>query len=231
MLVALMGLSRLLFYRKFETWVALGVGLLIVCLLLTLTRQAWLGLIVGAGFLIFIRQKKYLLVLPVAFFMAIVFSYGAVKERLWSMVDFQDRTYLIRLQLWEGGWKIIKDYPLTGCGFKCVDKIYSQYPDQSEVLKLYRGMHNNLVQIAVDMGLIGVVVWLSIWVGYFYVLYRRVKESTKPEDRWVILGSAAVTVGFLSGGLFEVNFYDSEVVMLLYFLMAMPLFKPRPDVF
>jgi hypothetical protein len=44
----------------------------------------------------------------------------------------------------------------------------------------------------------------------------------EPSDRWVLFGSAAAVIGFLGGGFFETNFYDSEVVMVLYFIMALP---------
>ena len=36
------------------------------------------------------------------------------------------------------------------------------------------------------------------------------------------MGSAAAVIGFLVAGFFETNFYDSEVSMLLYFIMAFP---------
>jgi hypothetical protein len=37
------------------------------------------------------------------------------------------------------------------------------------------------------------------------------------------MASAAAVVGFLVAGLFETNFYDAEVSMVLYFIMALPL--------
>ena len=36
----------------------------------------------------------------------------------------------------------------------------------------------------------------------------------------MVIGSLAAVTGFLAGGMFETNFYDSEVVMLLYFIMG-----------
>jgi len=38
----------------------------------------------------------------------------------------------------------------------------------------------------------------------------------------VILGSGAGVLAFQTSGLFECNFYDSEVVLLCYFIMALP---------
>ena len=36
------------------------------------------------------------------------------------------------------------------------------------------------------------------------------------------LDSAATGIAFLAGGFFETNFYDSEVIMVLYFIMVLP---------
>ena len=37
------------------------------------------------------------------------------------------------------------------------------------------------------------------------------------------MGSLAAAIAFLIGGFFETNIYDSEVAMLLYFLMGISL--------
>ena len=36
------------------------------------------------------------------------------------------------------------------------------------------------------------------------------------------MASAAAITGFLVAGFFETNFYDAEVSMLMYFIMALP---------
>jgi O-antigen ligase len=221
MLVLLMALSRLLFYSPKDPFAIAVLVSLTACLFFTLTRQAWLGVLMGGVFLIFIREKKLLLAAPFIVAIAIALSPVAVKERIYSMVNLKDRTLGIRMQLWAGGWEIFKDNPLIGCGFKCVDREFSKYPEHAEILKRYKGLHNNFIQLAVDVGFLGLSAWMSIWILFFWEIYR-LKPPPGDETRWVFFGSAAAAIGFLSGGFFEVNFYDSEVIMLMYFLMAMP---------
>ncbi len=76
----------------------------------------------------------------------------------------QDKTFSMRVTLWRGGWEVFKDYPLTGCGFKCMDLIYSQYPDPTGAIQRLRGMHNNFMQLAMDTGILGLSTWIGIWV-------------------------------------------------------------------
>ena len=133
----------------------------------------------------------------------------------------------MRTNLWQFGWKVFKDYPVTGCGFRCVDLVHNQYVDpypyEHGSVRLLRGMHNNFIQIAVDTGILGLATWLGIWIGFFRFLYCKA-TNLKPDssERWVVFGSAATVLAFLTGGIFETNFYDSEVAMLLYFIMALP---------
>ncbi len=223
MLAGLVALGRFLLKKPRENWLGVAVFLIIVCLLLTLTRQAWLGFLTGLVFLVFIWKTRLLLGIPVLLVLALLFAPAGVKERIHSMTDLSDWTYQSRLALWQGGWQVFKDYPLTGCGFRCMDLVHTEYPDPTGDIKKYRGMHNNFVQLAVDTGLLGLTAWISIWAGYFLALFRRTRDPAKnASSRWVIHGSTAAVLGFLAGGFFEVNFYDSEVVMLLYFIMALP---------
>ncbi len=84
-------------------------------------------------------------------------------------------------------------------------------------------MHSNFIQLAVDTGILGLASWISIWVAYFLTLYRKTNALSKNDPDYVVCtGSMATSIGFLVGGIFEVNLYDSEVSMLLYFIMALP---------
>ena len=139
------------------------------------------------------------------------------------LLNNEDPTLRIRIALWKTGWEVFKDHPLTGCGFRCMDVLVSNYPDPTGWVKKFRGMHNNFVQLAVDTGLLGLFTWVGIWFYFFLLLYQRTKAlNGDANERSVILGSAAGVIAFLTGGLFETNFYDSEVAMMLYFLMALP---------
>jgi O-antigen ligase len=245
MLVGMHALGRIFFRRPTEHWVWLPVIIISICLLFTLTRGAWFGFMVGLMFLVMVRLKKYL---PIMLGLIIVglLAFSSVlpqlrgmvkstetitgpgfakhfKQRISRMLSGNDETFAMRIALWNGGWEVFKDYPLTGCGFKCVDLVHSQYPDPTGHIKNLRGMHNNFVQLAVDTGILGLSAWIGIWVGFFGLLYKLAKtQKNNHSEGWLIYGSSASVIAFLAAGIFETNFYDSEVVMLLYFIMALP---------
>jgi hypothetical protein len=81
------------------------------------------------------------------------------------------------------------------------------------------------VQLAVDTGIVGVLAWLFLWLSYFIAAGRRLVSDDDPANRWIVFASLGAVIALLAGGLFETNFYDSEVVMLTYFLMTLPFTK------
>lgn len=224
MLALLVTSGKLIFAPKENKWLYTAIILIVVCLLLTFTRQAWLGALAGLFFLIWFRKKSLLLFMPVILGIVFLVSPADIKVRIDSMTNLNDYNLKTRLALWQGGWLVFKDHPLTGCGFKCIDAVNQDYPDPTGQIKKLRGLHNNFIQLAVDTGLFGLVTWISIWVVYFMTLYQRLfSMQGNFAYRRDAMGSAAAVIGFLVAGLFETNFYDAEVSMLLYFIMALPL--------
>ncbi len=242
MMVGTLAISRALFKRPVELWLWPALGIISVCLLFTLTRQAWFGILGGVFFMLSILRKKVLFILPViVIFLAIISTESvrlkiqkltppkdnsfaeSLKFRVLRTLDGKDENLAIRLNLWKGGWEVFKDYPLSGCGFRCMDLVASQYPDPSGHIKRLRGMHNNFLQLAVDTGILGLFAWMGIWFCFFRLLYKKAMAlEDKSHERWIVFGSAAAVLAFLMGGCFESNYYDSEVAMVLYFVMALP---------
>ena len=239
MMVEILALAHVIFGQPVQKLIWISIGIIFYCLLLTLARQAWLGLTVGILFLIFYWRKKFFLFVPFIFMAIFLLSPDKVKKRVLETttpcLTYQECQankagnweLAMRTNLWQFGWKVFKDYPLTGCGFRCVDLVHTQYidpfPQEHGSVRYLRGMHNNFIQIAVDTGILGLATWLGIWACFFRLLYRKA-TNLKPDssERWIVFGSAATVIAFLMGGIFETNFYDSEVAMLLYFIMALP---------
>jgi hypothetical protein len=79
---------------------------------------------------------------------------------------------------------------------------------------------------------IGLVTWLWIFAAFLVrgmALLRRLPAEAA-GDRALVLGSLAAAVTFLIAGLFEYNFGDTEVLLLVLALMALPfaLVPERP---
>ncbi len=230
MMAGLMALARCLFHKPKAYWIIGSIGLIGFAILCGLARQTWLGFFIGTVFLVFVWNKKYLLALPLILLSLLLFSPDGVKKRMISLKNMNDLSLQHRVIVWKSGWKIFKDYPLTGCGYKCVDSIHHQYPSH-DLLRYYVGMHSNILQLLVDTGIVGFGAWVCIWIAYFIEIFKRFRglaeKTYRDSSKSLLMGPAAAVLAHLVGGLFETSIYDSEIAMLLYFIMGLSLAKVK----
>lgn len=85
-------------------------------------------------------------------------------------------------------------------------------------------LHNNLMNLAVERGAFALAAWIWFWIGYFVLAIRRLRHARAGPfvARFRMVSGLAVAAGFLSAGMFEYNFGDSEVVMTAFLALALP---------
>jgi putative inorganic carbon (HCO3(-)) transporter len=206
---------------------ALTVG----ALAFTHSRNAWLGLAAGAVMLIVTgrRAGRVVTILAVIALLTALFAPDTVQQRARSLLDPRDATLRDRVAMWQSGAAMVADRPLLGVGPGEVRAWYPHYR-RPEALRPSTGhLHNSAVQIAAERGLPALLVWLWLWVAFFRrggrVLARL--RGTAGRPRALVLASLVGVLAFLIAGLFEDNFRDAEVVMLVYALMTLPFVVER----
>jgi O-antigen ligase len=85
--------------------------------------------------------------------------------------------------------------------------------------------HSTPIQLAMERGLpaLGCYVWLMLALGWW--LWRRYKDEQNPLS----FGALAALCGFSLSSLVNYNFGDSEVVLLLLFMVAFSVQKKRDE--
>jgi O-antigen ligase len=226
MLIALVVLAQLLFTPRNRLSYGLVVSLVLLtaALVMTHTRGAWIGLMAGVALILGFFQKRFLLALPVVAAVIFLAAPEAVRERIRSIVDPQDVTARERLYMWGSGLQLIRDHPWTGVGMEGVERVYSTYKHPNAVREQRDHLHSNPIQVAAERGIIGLVCWLWIWAAFYrhaWEIFRGLGPDGR-QARVLVIGSLASITGFHVAGLFEYTFGDAEVMMLVYFLMALP---------
>lgn len=200
-------------------WLLSAVGFL-----LTLVRGAWLGFLAGAVALAgLLRRASVLLVIGVVLVLSLLLPAGLLEYRIRSFANPADATFRERLFMWQSGFGMVRDHPLTGVGPGQVKALFPQYARPEAHRKSTSHVHNTPLQIAAERGLLGLGAWCWLWAAFFrggMRLLRRLGPDQARERR-LVAGSLAAVLGFLVAGLFEYNFGDSEVVMIAYALMAL----------
>ena len=234
MLVDLMTVAQLLFrtHRRQMFWAAAALLIITAALLMTQTRSAWCGLIAGCCVIFGLRNKVFLLALPLVVLVILLLIPQTIKIRALSILDRREITAQERLSMWSSGLRIIRDHPWTGIGMGAMARIYPRYREPDSPVNPTRRighLHNNVIQVAAERGLLGLACWLWIWLAYGYQTWR-IYGRLGPEDtraKALVVGSLASVIGFHIEGLFEHTFGDSEVITLTYFLMALPFVVQR----
>ena len=202
-----------------------------VVLGLTYVRNAWLGLAIAVGVLVALTRRVAVL-LPIVLAVAVILAVpSAFQVKLLTAFDLGHASASERLYFWDAGLRMVADAPVLGHGPGAVKRLYPAYKHPDAVRPRTGHLHNNLIQIAVERGLLGLTAWIWIWVAFFLEASRVYRGPARAggETRALVAGSLAAVAGFLAAGLFEYNFGDSEVVELLAVVMALPFVVARDD--
>jgi len=192
-------------------------------LLLTFTRSSWLGLLGGAIFIAAFRSKYIVLAIVLCVILFLLLAPLPLRERAYSIVSLSDPSNATRLRMWKTGLRIFADHPLLGIGDTDVRDVYMRYTTPLEPAEGGH-LHNNLVQLLVTLGLVGLTSVVALFVKMFLVELKIVRQL---RQDWfagsVALGALAAFIGFQINGIFEWNFGDHEVAVLLWSTVGLAL--------
>jgi len=200
-----------------------------IALGLTYVRNAWLGLVTALAVLVLLSRRWVFVAVPVAVVALALLVPSPLRSKMISIFDPASPSASERLYFWKAGAHMLGDAPFLGLGPGAVKIVYGAYKDPMARRAGTSHLHNNLVQIGAERGLLGLAAWCAIWT-VFFVKSSRIYAALSParvDDRALVAGSMAAVAGFLVGGFFEYNFGDSEVVGLVWVVAAFPFAVDR----
>lgn len=211
--------------RVLPFWVGTLLWLIMsFALVLTQTRNSWLGTLAGLFLLLWVYGKKWMVPGMILVVVLFLISPEALQQRLYSGFDPNDTTTQVRLELLRTGRNIIADHPWIGLGPRMVPRLYQNYNESDEFPGwIYQHLHNNFMQIAAEMGLITLALWMALWIRLLwdFASFAR-RPASDGFSTYSAISSIAVLSAFLTAGLLEYNFGDSEILILLLFFMTVP---------
>ena len=224
MLVACTAAARIMFRTHDRTWASLVMPALLVAIALTMSRNAWVGVCVGIGLLLLLRDFRLIALAPVAAALFLAFAPAPLTTRLYSTFNLSDPTNRDRVAMFHTGMNIIRDFPLTGVGPDGVRLVYQHYRDPRAERQLNPHLHNVPLQIAAERGLPA----LAVWIWFIVVLIRDLARKTRSSPmRSLPTAALAGVVAMLTAGMFEYNFGDSEFLMLFLLIVTLPYAADR----
>jgi O-antigen ligase len=228
--VLLTSFPRLLELPRKPGWAAPAWLVGVVALGLTGVRGAWVGFGVGVLGVVVAGRRRWAAVAAVVLLaVGILTLFPAVRQRAATIGDPSDPTRRDRLAMWQGGLAIARDHWLTGIGPGLVEKVYPHYAPPEAIRRERGHLHNSPLQILVERGVPGLVLWLTIFATFFVHAGRALRRlpADATDDHALVVGATSAVAAFLVAGLFEHNFGDTEVLLVAGAVMALPLVVAR----
>jgi len=227
-------LGLLVCLPKKRTWggALLMAGLLVFvgALLLTVTRAVWLGCLISSALILLLTIKRRTMIF-IGFLAVPVIIAGLFllqQKRNVGFLDRSDDSTTWREIVWAEGARLLVSNPrhlLVGVGMDSIKSHWREW-GMFDGGRIPMGhMHSNFLQIAVERGLPALLLWLAFLFVYARTLWHRIRAGTDVPwmERGILLGTLGGLVGFFISGVVHYNWGDSEVVMVLYFIMGLAL--------
>jgi putative inorganic carbon (HCO3(-)) transporter len=208
-------------------------ALMLTHLLLAKSRGAWAGL-AGAGIiLLFLNpaKKGYLkpllyLALTIAVAFSIIYTVSgsggisSIKEEAVSVLNMRQSSILFRFLVWKSALRMIRESPLTGTGAGNFKIIYPLYRSSEEwhvsgINARVVEAHNDYLQIASELGLIG----LGIFIWLLVNALRIFKKLLKTESI-LITGLLASVISMLISAVFEFPFHNPATALTFWMILG-----------
>ena len=200
-----------------------AAALLFAALMLNLKRGPWLAVFVELVIIGLVLSRR-LLTYGVLFFCGLLVCLAPARARLAS---FEEHFSISggRKYMWELGSELAQRFPL-GLGPNNAAFMRQLDPTLPE---LHRHMHNNLLNVAVETGWIGLAVylwWMWVALSIGFAAWRKTRGSRDRMVRQfglVALCLSTAILGWQVAGTVEYNFGDGEIRTIAYFYLGLIL--------
>ena len=198
-----------------------SILLITFALLVNLKRGPWAGVFVGSLCFFLIFKPRLLavfipmIVLPISF-------WEPLRDRVANIPGH----FFIpggRSDIWDLGMELAYRYPL-GIGFDnspVINEFSKIIPDN------LTHFHNNYLNIWVESGMIGLILFSCFWISLFALGMKIrklcINSKLKNKECLVFFSALCALLAWLVAGVVEYNFGDSEVMLLVYLTIAIVL--------
>jgi len=199
---------------RHKLFLTVVVCILTLCLGLTFSRGAWLGLAVSVFIFALLKEPRLIVLIIVLAILSPMFLPQVVMNRIASIGSLEESSNAYRITIWKAALRMIKDYWLTGVGLglAAFSRVYRDYMIAG-TLAIHA--HNLYLEICIELGVIGIF-------SLFWMVFRCFSEALSNviiknyKISYIAAGIMAGLVGHLFHGLFDYVWYSPRIVMAFW---------------
>jgi putative inorganic carbon (HCO3(-)) transporter len=190
-----------------------------LCMLLTYSRGAWLGLAISVLIIFFFsKDKPYILsVLAMTLILAIP-EINIILSRI--NLDFlsNDSSNVYRRYLWTLALQMFSQNPLLGTGLGSFGFSLPSHSTAGGYLVSHA--HNIYLQLLAETGILGFTAFFGYILTAVYISFRVFRQSACQQTRCIALGAAGSIVGLLVHGTVDATLYLPQLSVFVWILIA-----------
>ncbi|MDI6694124.1 MAG: O-antigen ligase family protein [Anaerolineales bacterium] len=201
-------MAQFAFAARKTTWLSVISGVSAIAmggaLLLSLSRSAILALAAAIVALLILRGRSGWLALALALLAGglAVLRLGVYKILSLFMASASLGGYSSRMDIWSRAFYILQDFPFTGVGMGAFPTIADRlYPFTYFDPGWIHHAHNLYLQIAVDLGVVGLLAWLAIFTLATVAAWRAYRLGLRAQDHLLTAVGAGLFGSQLALGL------------------------------
>jgi putative inorganic carbon (HCO3(-)) transporter len=196
--------SRLL--QIWQVWyrliLILSILLTTFTLFLTQSRSSFISIGVGLLALAVWHKRRVLWAIPTTVF-AIFALFNSGKGAQLTQFVLRSAPWAVqrRIEVWQRAIRMIRDFPYTGVGMGAFDTAVNTMYPSSIILAEARvtHAHNELLQVAVDLGISGLVGYVALLTTFAIIAWRAYHAL---NDRWLRALIMGLACGMLAHQVF-----------------------------
>ncbi len=145
-------------------------------LVLTFSRGGWLGAMIGASSYS-VRSKiiRYLLLISLIILMVVFFSSESLQNRFLSIFSLDRNSD--RLNIWEVSIDMMAEYAIFGAGTGMFAYHWGDFIEPDNRIQAIAYAHNIFIQLVVDFGLLGLILFSLLIANIIYVGIKNMKNQ------------------------------------------------------
>lgn len=223
------GLSLYYFKGKIKLAGLIISALITLGIASTLSRGTALGFYFAVLFISICRKNKAVVTLLLLFLLIFPFVMPSKIKNWAQKINYNPVVFMLnadRISIYNNSLNMIKHHPIFGVGINTFAINYFHYklpekPGAETSPSMYA--HNNFLQMAAEVGLFG----LFMFLWFLFALFKQGHFVSKAlqDDFYKIVAISLMGcfISFLVNGLTETSLYYSRVAMIFWYLIGLSL--------
>ncbi len=204
---------------------ALLVGPMLLALILTQSRAAYLATAAATGVILLLRWPKLWYAVPLVIIIGAIAVLQIGPHAALDAISSGGALNGLdgRLELWSRGLYAVSDFPFTGIGIGTFQRVipvlyplFSIGPDTT-----ITHVHNLLLQVGIDLGLPGLIAYLALLINVFALIVLTLRQKVNALNWSLAAGALGGLVAMLVHGIFDAAVWGSKPAFVVWLLIAL----------